>query len=366
MDDDEFGSDADFLAALAASEVSSLSKPNKPIQPTPQKLDKPPNTPAPSKVIQPTPQALPPRSSGSSIQVSTRQNGNPILAHIRTIPWEYADIPADYALGQTTCALFLSLKYHLIHPDYIYKRIRNLQGKYNLRILLTMVDIANSDASIKELSKTSLINNVTVILCWSAAEAGRYLELYKSYEYANPSAIKSHQSTRYTDKLVEFITVPRSITKTDAVSIVGAFGSIKGAVNAMPEEVAVVAGWGEKKVRKWCEAVQEPFRARKATKRGTDGGPAGLEEGQERPHRALDAARPLSRVPVHETSTATNTVDNGMGKPSRDSIGEPNEDEEDVLIAVAVEEQFQKKRPGRTDDELSEGVAAALAKLRQT
>lgn len=102
-----------------------------------------------------------------------------------------------------------SLKYHRLHPEYIYTRIRNLQGKYNLRILLTLVDIPNHEDSIRELSKTSVVNNVTVVLCWSAAEAARYLELYKSYENANFSAIRGQQSTNYADKLVEFVTVPR-------------------------------------------------------------------------------------------------------------------------------------------------------------
>jgi DNA excision repair protein ERCC-1 len=46
---------------------------------------------------------------------------------------------------------------------------------------------------------------------------------------------------------VEFITVPRSINKTDAVSLVSAFGSVRAVVNARPEEVAVVSGWGRRK-----------------------------------------------------------------------------------------------------------------------
>jgi len=39
--------------------------------------------------------------------VSPRQKGNPVLASLKALPWEYSDIPADYALGLTTCALFL-------------------------------------------------------------------------------------------------------------------------------------------------------------------------------------------------------------------------------------------------------------------
>jgi DNA excision repair protein ERCC-1 len=395
--DDDFGTDADFLAALAASEATSSSKP---IQPIPQKIDKPPDPslrPSGSKVTQPTPQALPTRSSGSSILVSPRQKGNPILTHLRSLPWEYSDIPADYVLGLTTCALFLSLKYHRLHPEYIYNRIRGLQGKYNLRILLTMVDIGNHEDSLKELSKTSLINNVTVILCWSAAEAARYLELYKSYEHANASAIRgAGQGTSYADKLVEFITVPRSINKTDAVSLVSAFGSMRAAVNARPEEIAVVSGWGEKKVRRWCEVVREPFRVRKAARRGLEGmlGLVGRKEltgdengeGESETPGRLESAVPLSRVPLREMSSVAEgmfvesrreeTPISSEKEPERTEqlqTWEPGDDdeEEEAMIAAAVEEEERlarekRKEQARKDNELSDGVAAALAKLRKT
>jgi DNA excision repair protein ERCC-1 len=387
-DDDDFGTDADFLAALAASEAPTSIQ-----QPIPQKIDKPPdpNLRAPSsKVIQPTPQALPTRSSGSSILVSPRQKGNPILTHLRSLPWEYSDIPADYVLGLTTCALFLSLKYHRLHPEYIYNRIKGLQGKYNLRILLTMVDIGNHEDSLKELSKTSLINNVTVILCWSAAEAARYLELYKSYEHANPSAIRGMgQGTSYADKLVEFITVPRSINKTDAVSLVSAFGSVRAAVNARPEEIAVVSGWGEKKVRRWCEVVQEPFRVRKAARRGLERNKEAFEgddgsEGERGATGKLDSAVPLSRVPLREMPSVEERLfversrEETPKSPGKEperieqfQLWEPGDDDEEAMIAAAVEEEERlarekRREQERKDNELSDGIAAALAKLRKT
>ena len=270
MDNDEFGADADFAAALGASAQA-------PRAPSPPRAGG-------NKVQQPKPQALPGRTGPSSILVSHRQKGNPILNSVRAMPWEYADIPADYVLGVTTCALFLSLKYHKIHPYYIYNRIRDLQGKYNLRVLLTMVDIPDPQDTLRELSKTSLINNVTIILCWSAQEAGRYLELFKSYEGAAPTAIRAQQATSFSDRLVDFITVPRSINKTDALGLVSAFGSVRTAVSARPEEVALVDGWGEKKVLRWCGTVREPFRVKKAAKRGLereDSRPGIAREGSE-------------------------------------------------------------------------------------
>lgn len=116
MDDDEYGDADDILVALAAQSEPSKAPQLQPApriqQPTPQRLDRPPpsnpsSSSGPPKVVQPTPQALPSRGSGSSILVSPRQKGNPVLASLKSVAWEYSDILADYGLGQTTCALFL-------------------------------------------------------------------------------------------------------------------------------------------------------------------------------------------------------------------------------------------------------------------
>lgn len=288
-----------------------------------------------------------------------------------------------------------SLKYHRLHPEYIYTRIRNLQGRYNLRILLTIVDIPNHEDSLRELSKTSLVNNVTLVLCWSAAEAARYLELYKSYEHANFAAIKGAQATSYADKLVEFVTVPRSVNKTDAVALVSTFGSLKAAVNADPETIGVIGGWGEKKVKAWTKAVEEPFRVKKSAKRRLETEDSTDAEIQRR--RNLDVARPIGRMPEREIdelaaqrSHGEAGADDGRqmqaNRPQQFHItGEDDEDEDAELAAAIAEskqtaEQEARERAGagagpsasentpsgsKGDGELSGGVAAALAKLRK-
>ena len=274
------------------------------------------------------------------------------------------------------------------------------------------MDIDNHEKSLKELSKTSLINNLTLILCWSAAEAGRYLELYKSYENASPTSIRAHQSTSYSDKLIDFITVPRSINKTDAVSLISAFGSVRAGVNASPEEIATVPGWGEKKVQRWCGTVREPFRARKAARRGI----AGLERGestgsglgreestddlffedtgeeermQRESGRTLNPARLTEvRAPDIDVQMEQNDqnldVEKRLGqrvaesapslKPGRDdenaSLVAASAKEERVTTDMNAEEQSSdrttssKRKTAAKEDELSEGMMAALAKLR--
>ena len=373
--DDDFGNDTDFIAAAAAVERSHG-----------------PQIPATGangapKVVQPKPQALPSRQAPSAILVSTRQKGNPILNHVRSLPWEYSDIQCDYVLGATTCALFLSLKYHRLHPEYIYSRIRALGKSYNLRVLLTMVDITNHEEALKELSKTSMINNLTLILCWSAQEAGRYLELFKSYEHASPASIRAHQSESYKESLTEFVTTPRSINKTDAASLISNFGTLRAAVNAQPEELALVPGWGEKKVKIWCSTMRENFRVRRAAKAGinmlttdtTADSVYNAEPNGQTARSNLLKPIPIGMITSREASglglSRDNTIPDSSHKRRRleqVDASEPNSDEEAALLAEA--EQTSESMPttreaapgksGRQEPELSEGVRAALAKLR--
>lgn len=355
-------------------------------------LDRPTNNgPQKTGVVQPKPQPMAKRAGPSSIIVSTRQKGNPILNGIKQVPWEYGDIVADYILGATTCALFLSLKYHRLHPEYIYTRIKQLQGKYSLRVILVMVDIENHEDPLKELSKTSLINNVTLVLCWSSAEGGRYLELFKSFENAAPTAIKQNQSTSYSDRMVDFITTPRSINKTDAISLVSQFGSIRTAVNARHEDVAGIAGWGEKKVERWCASVSEPFRIQRAGKRG-------ISNENSLASQAVSRAETLSRDVTRAESDSPQTASLGpsiLGKRPPEEVPDSDadcrshsrlaehvnadqfaDDEEALADSMtagavppkravdAVQEAPPKKRKP-DDDPLSEGVMAALSKLRK-
>lgn len=140
--DDDYGADDALIAAMAAADPAAarpVSSRNPPTttsssvrqqqptpqriqQPTPQRLDKaPPKASTESsgnKIVQPTPQALPQRQSGSTILVSPRQRGNPLLTSIKSVPWEYSDIPADYVLGATSCALFLRYDSYVLFSLY--------------------------------------------------------------------------------------------------------------------------------------------------------------------------------------------------------------------------------------------------------
>ena len=116
------------------------------------------------------------------ITVSRRQQGNPVLKYIRNVRWQYGDIIPDYLLGQSTIALFLSLRYHLLNPNYVHTRIKEIGRAYRLRVLLVHVDTEDAVEPLAQVTRAAIGNEFTLLCGFSNAECGRYLETLKSYE----------------------------------------------------------------------------------------------------------------------------------------------------------------------------------------
>uniref|UniRef100_A0A2K5PLB4 ERCC excision repair 1, endonuclease non-catalytic subunit n=1 Tax=Cebus imitator TaxID=2715852 RepID=A0A2K5PLB4_CEBIM len=180
-------------------------------------------------------QAPKPGAKSNSIIVSPRQRGNPVLKFVRNVPWEFGDVIPDYVLGQSTCALFLSLRYHNLHPDYIHARLQNLGKNFALRVLLIQVDVKDPQQALKELAKMCILADCTLILAWSPEEAGRYLETYKAYEQ------------KPADLLMEKL-------EQDFVS-----RSLEQLIAASREDLALCPGLGPQKARRLFDVLHEPF-----------------------------------------------------------------------------------------------------------
>lgn len=112
------------------------------------------------------------------------------MKSIVNVPWEYSDgIIPDYVMGRTTCALFLSLRYHMLKPDYIYNRVKSLGKLYELRVLLLQIDVKEPHAALKQITKMCLVADLTLMLAWSSEEAGKLIETYKIFENKPPDLI---------------------------------------------------------------------------------------------------------------------------------------------------------------------------------
>ncbi|GMH13166.1 hypothetical protein Nepgr_015007 [Nepenthes gracilis] len=196
----------------------------------------------------------------NAILVSHRQKGNPLLKHIRNVRWNFADVIPDYVLGQNSCALYLSLRYHLLHPDYLYYRIRELQKNFRLRVVLCHVDVEDVVRPLLEVTKTTLLHDCSLLCGWSLEECGRYLETIKVYENKPADIIQGHMDTDYLSRLNHALTAIRHVNKTDVVTLGSTFGSLSNVMDASMEDLARCPGIGERKVKCLYDTFHEPFK----------------------------------------------------------------------------------------------------------
>ncbi|KAI8149466.1 excision repair cross-complementing 1-like protein [Fennellomyces sp. T-0311] len=201
------------------------------------------------------------RRGGSAILVNhARQKDNPVLKLVYNVPWEPDDvIKCDFAVGKTTGVWYLSLRYHRLNPGYIYDRISGAARTYVLRVLLVYVDIENYHEPLRELNRSAILNNFTLMLAWSKEEAARYLETYKVLENTPPDLIRERPKDDYGETIERALTNIRSVNKTDVLTLRSHFHSLKGIALARADQLAMCPGFGEQKVKRLQQAFVQPF-----------------------------------------------------------------------------------------------------------
>lgn len=200
----------------------------------------------------------------NKILVKPTQQNNPVLEHVRNVPWEPADyVKADFVVGRTTGVAYLSLRYHRLFPSYIYDRLTELKHFYEGRILLVYVDIEAYHDALKELNRIAILNNFTLMLAWSLEEAGRYLETYKAFEYKDPDLIRERVQDDFLSKITDCLTQVRSVNKTDCLTLLSTFGSLQQIADAKSDQLAMCPGFGEQKVKRLQQVWKQPFLANK-------------------------------------------------------------------------------------------------------
>ncbi|CUM57177.1 unnamed protein product [Debaryomyces tyrocola] len=215
----------------------------------------------------------------SSVQVSQSQKGNPLLTNslMKSIPWSYnGSILSDYYINPTLQILFLSLKYHKLHPEYIWQRLKKLNKGSTivdtsndrvLRLLLVVVDIDAHQEILRQLLNFCIKQDLSLVLAWSFEEAGNYIGFCKQYELSSSkvkSAIKGSKSLEYQACVVDTLTGIRSVNKTDSVKLLANCGSVKNIVlqSCKSNEdggLNNIQGLGSRKLLNMRSVFQEPF-----------------------------------------------------------------------------------------------------------
>ncbi|XP_074647886.1 DNA excision repair protein ERCC-1-like [Tubulanus polymorphus] len=196
----------------------------------------------------------------NSLLVSVRQRGNPLLKHVKHVPWSFGDIIPDYQMGKSNCALFLSLRYHNLNGNYIHERMKELGKSYDLRILLVQVDIKDPHHALKELTKICILAEYTLILAWSCEEAGKYIEAYKVYEHKPADSLKEKTDKNFLSRMTDCLTSVKSVNKTDASTLMSKFGNFKNIAQSDRDTLSACPGLGPQKADRLYKVFNIPFK----------------------------------------------------------------------------------------------------------
>uniref|UniRef100_A0A2S2N6H8 DNA excision repair protein ERCC-1 n=1 Tax=Schizaphis graminum TaxID=13262 RepID=A0A2S2N6H8_SCHGA len=203
-------------------------------------------------------------ASFSGVLVNNKQRGNPLLKSIVNVPWEYSDnILPDYVMGRTTCALFLSMRYHMLKPDYIYNRVKSLGKLYELRVLLLQIDVKEPHTALKQLTRMCLVAELTLMLAWSSEEAGKLIETYKIFENKPPDLIMEKAEADDYSRVANALTTIRAVNKTDAALLLSTFGSLENICNASQTALALCPGFAQHKATQLYNTLHKPFLKQK-------------------------------------------------------------------------------------------------------
>jgi len=238
--------------------------------------------------------------------VSMSQRGNPVLSAITNVPYTFMDLVPDFVFGTinnnrdtadiscSACALFLSLKFHLLTPNYIVSRVnmlnrdsrytndytdddllkqnnnvamttKKLKSKIIPRVLLLLVDRDDYATEVSKLSTFCLSPtvNLSLVCAFSPKEVARYLEGFKLYERKGPEIIsgmgKALERKTFDERVENVLKTAKGINKTDTAQLNSSFKSFKNIATASIEELSLMDGMGEVKVKRLFAAMNQPF-----------------------------------------------------------------------------------------------------------
>jgi DNA excision repair protein ERCC-1 len=166
----------------------------------------------------------------------------------------------DYLLNETAAVLFISLRYHLLHPEYVHQRIRALQNAFRHRFLIAQVDTDDCVRPLEAITKAALRSDMTLLLAWSPEEAARWLETLKVYERKPADAIQERVDSDYGSRLTAALTTLKGVNRTDVATLGHRFGSLASLMRASMEELSACPGVGPTKVARLHDAFHQPFR----------------------------------------------------------------------------------------------------------
>ena len=122
------------------------------------------------------------------------------------------------------------------------------------------VDVKDPYIPIKDLTKICLLADFTLLLAWSAEEAGKIVETYKVFEHKPPDLIMEKQESNSLAQVSDALTSIKSVNRTDATTLLSNFKTLDYIYAASEEDLSLCPGIGPQKAKRLHRVLHEKFR----------------------------------------------------------------------------------------------------------
>jgi DNA repair protein Rad10 len=148
----------------------------------------------------------------TAVVASVRQRGNPLLSRLVSHAVTYsADLVPDYHISTGIGALFLSVRYHLLHPGYLADRLRRCAADREVHartVAVCLADAPGADAALEDITCMCLDRGVALLVATSYDEAARFIEALRhlAVSGATLDAIKGPKDASQAEVVTSFLT----------------------------------------------------------------------------------------------------------------------------------------------------------------
>jgi DNA excision repair protein ERCC-1 len=135
--------------------------------------------------------------SSQCILIHAEQRLNPALKAIRSVPVRVADIKPDFEFNAHTWGVFLSLRFHVLHPGYLAKKVFILRSAVKQLVVFVQVDVDDCSKPLMDVTTVTIDTACTLIVGSSPQEVGRYIESFKLFENKPVTSIQERPSEKH-------------------------------------------------------------------------------------------------------------------------------------------------------------------------
>lgn len=169
------------------------------------------------------------------------------------------DLVVDFQPNETTGVVFICLRFHIEHPQYLAQRISLSKGRYNNRVVLCVLD-KDEEQPLLEINMIAHNHNCQLMCCTSNEEAAKYLRALQSHVQSSAEVLQERaEDSDVKGKATEVLTQIRRVNKSDVITLFQTFGSFSAIVEAPESELSSCPGLGPKKVERLSKIFDQPF-----------------------------------------------------------------------------------------------------------